>query len=59
MPAQEREAKKNFIAILSDAYERQRDADWLVKRDQFVRRTLLALMASVLNRGMKTRRPGK
>ncbi len=55
MPAQNRETKKNFIAILSDNTEEQRAVESLAKSDRIVRRTLLGLMAVVLNRGANAR----
>jgi hypothetical protein len=55
MSAQERESKRNFIAILSDNTEEQRAVESLAKSDRPVSRTLLHLMAAVLNRGVDVR----
>jgi hypothetical protein len=52
MAAQERESKRNFIAILSDSTEAQRVVESLAKSDRPVSRALLRLMAAVLNRGV-------
>jgi hypothetical protein len=55
MSAQERESKRNFIAILSDKTEEQRAVESQTKSDRLVGRTFLGLMAAVLNRA---RTPG-
>lgn len=55
MSAQERESKRNFIAILSDKTEEQRAVESPTKSDRLVGRTFLGLMAAVLNRA---RTPG-
>jgi hypothetical protein len=55
MAAQERESKRNFIAILSDGTEEQRAVESLAKSNRSVSRTLLRLMAAVLNRGANAR----
>jgi hypothetical protein len=56
MSAQERETKKNFIAIVSEAAGEQRVAEAAAKTNQPVRRALLGLMAAVLNRKGNARR---
>ena len=56
MSAQEREIKKNFIAIVSDIAEEQHAVDWLVKPDRPARRSFLGLMAAVLNRDINAKR---
>jgi hypothetical protein len=55
MSAQERESKRNFIAILSDSAEEQRVVESPAKSDRPVSRALLHLMAAVLNRGVNAR----
>jgi hypothetical protein len=55
MAAQERESKRNFIAILNDGAEEQRAAESLAKPHRPVSRALLHLMAAVLNRGANAR----
>ncbi|MEO6842697.1 MAG: hypothetical protein ABI192_18275 [Bradyrhizobium sp.] len=55
MSAQERESKRNFIAILSDNTEEQRAVESLAKSDRPVSRALLHLMAAVLNRRANVR----
>ena len=55
MSAQERETKKNFIAILSEAACEQHAAHLSAKSDRPIRRRLLGLMAAVLNRDSNTR----
>jgi hypothetical protein len=50
MPAQERELRKNFIAILSDRTEEQRAIASLAKSDRPVKDYVLGLMAAMLNR---------
>jgi hypothetical protein len=55
MSAQERESKRNFIAILSDKTEEQRAVESPTKSDRLGGRTFLGLMAGVLNRA---RTPG-
>jgi hypothetical protein len=55
MTAQERQSKRNFIAILSDSTEEQRAVELLAKSDRPVSRALLYLMAAVLNRGTDAR----
>jgi hypothetical protein len=55
MSAQERESKRNFIAILSDNAEEQCAVESPTKSDRLVGRSFLGLMAAVLNRA---RTPG-
>jgi hypothetical protein len=55
MSAQERESKRNFIAILRDSAEDQRAVESLAKSDRPVSRALFHLMAAVLNRGVNAR----
>ena len=55
MSAQERESKRNFIAILNDNTEEQRAVESLAKSDRPVSRAFLHLMAAVLNRGVSVR----
>ncbi len=55
MSAQERESKKNFIAILSDSAEEQRAVESLAKSDRPVSRAFLHLMAALLSRGVNAR----
>ena len=50
MSAQERESKRNFIAILSDKTEEQRAVAPLANSDRRVRDYFLGLMTAVLNR---------
>jgi hypothetical protein len=50
MPAQQRELKKNFIAILSDKAEEERAADLRAKPGRPMKDYLLGLMAAMLNR---------
>jgi hypothetical protein len=57
MPAQKRETKKNFIAVLSETAEEQRER--MVGSEQPVRRSLLGLMTAVLNRDLNAKRPAK
>jgi hypothetical protein len=57
MPAQKRETKKNFIAVLSETAEEQRER--MVGSEQPVRRSLLGLMTAVLNRDANAKRPAK
>ena len=56
MSAQERETRKNFIAILSEAAEEQRAADRPVKPDWPARRGFLGRLAAALNREANVRR---
>ena len=56
MSAQERETKKNFIAIVSETAEEQRATERLTKFDQPARRGFFGLMADVLNRDINARR---
>ena len=51
MPAQQRELGKNYIGILSDSIEEQREAESPAKSDRSVKDYLLGLMAAVLHRG--------
>jgi hypothetical protein len=55
MSAQERESKRNFIALLSDNTEEQCAVESPTKSDRLVGRSFLGLMAAVLNRA---RTPG-
>jgi hypothetical protein len=55
MSVQERELRKNFIAILSDKTEEQRAIASLAKYDRPVKDYVLSLMAAVLNRHRETR----
>ena len=50
MPAQQRELKKNFIAILSDRAEEQRAANLPARSGRRMKDYLLGLMAAMLNR---------
>jgi hypothetical protein len=56
MSAQKCETRKNFIAILSEAADEQRDADRPVKPDRPARRGFLGLLAAALNREANARR---
>jgi hypothetical protein len=56
MSAQEREPKKNFIAIISESAEEHRAAEWRMKSEQPIRRRFFGLMAAVLNRESNARR---
>jgi hypothetical protein len=56
MSAQERETRKNFIAILSETAEEQRATDRLVKSDRPARRSFFGLMADVLYREINAER---
>jgi hypothetical protein len=51
MPAQERELSKNYIGILSDKLQDQREALLLVKPDRDVKDYFRRLVAAMLNRG--------
>jgi hypothetical protein len=51
MPAQKRDTKKNFIAILSETTEAQRTVERPAKPDRPSRRGLLGRLAAALNRG--------
>jgi hypothetical protein len=55
MPAQQREAKKNYIGIVSDKTDEQRAVDSLPKSDRLAKEYLLSLMAAVLHRDVETR----
>lgn len=55
MSAQKRKSKRNFIAIVSDAAEERRAVDRPVS-EQPPRRSLLGLMAAVLNRDIDAKR---
>jgi hypothetical protein len=55
MPAQQREAKKNYIGIVSDKTDEQRAVDSLPKSDRLAKEYLLSLMAAVLYRDVETR----
>jgi hypothetical protein len=50
MPAQERQLRKNYIGILSDKGEEQREAPSPAKSGRLVKDYLLGLLAAVLNR---------
>ena len=50
MPAQEREARKNYIGIVTDRSEEQRAVESLPKSDRLVNDYLLGLIAAVLGR---------
>ena len=56
MSAQERETKKNFIAIVNDATDERHAIDRPVNPERPVRRTFLGLMAVVLNRDIDAKR---
>jgi hypothetical protein len=56
MPAQKREAKKNFIAILSETTEAPRAVDRPAKPERPLRRGLRGLLAAALNRGSNGKR---
>jgi hypothetical protein len=55
MPAQQQEPSKNYIGILSDRLEDQREAMLLVKSNRPMKDYLRNLMAAVLNRGGNAR----
>jgi hypothetical protein len=57
MSAQKRETKKNFIAVLSETAEEQRER--MVKSEQPARRSIRSLMAAVLNRDVNGKRLSK
>jgi hypothetical protein len=57
MPAQKREAKKNFIAVLSETAEEQRER--VLKSEQSQRRGLFGLMTAALNRDVTGKRLSK
>ena len=48
MPAQEREARKNYIGIVTDRSEEQRAVESLPKSDRLVNDYLLGLIAAVV-----------
>jgi hypothetical protein len=50
MPAQEREARKNFIGIVTDRSKEQRAVESLPKSDRLVNDYLLGLITAVLGR---------
>ena len=56
MPAQKREAKKNFIAILSETAEAQHAVERPAKPDRPSRRGLLQRLAAALNRDANAER---
>ena len=58
MPAQKRDTKKNFIAILSEITEAQHAAERPAKTDRPSRRGLLGRLAAALNRDIKGKRRG-
>jgi hypothetical protein len=49
MPAQERELRKNYIGILSDKVEEQRNVESVAKSDGRMKDYLLGLMTAMLN----------
>ncbi|WP_291684519.1 hypothetical protein [Bradyrhizobium sp.] len=55
MPAQQRELKKNYIGIVSDALDEQRAVASLAKSDNLTKKYLLGLMAAVFNRDADAR----
>jgi hypothetical protein len=55
MPAQQREAKKNYIGIVSDKTDEQRAVDSLPKSDRLAKEYLRSLMVPVLHRAVVTR----
>jgi hypothetical protein len=57
MSAQKRETKKNFIAVLSETAEEQRER--MVKSEQPARRSIRSLMAAMLNRDVNGKRLAK
>jgi hypothetical protein len=50
MPAQRRESRKNYIAVLNDRIEELCAAEALVKSDHRMKDYFLGLIAAVLNR---------
>jgi hypothetical protein len=50
-----REARRNFIAILSEAAEEQRDGEPPVRADQPIRRGLFGWIAAALSRDLQDR----
>ena len=50
MPAQQQDARKNYIGIVSDKIEEQRADEWLIKSSQRVQGFFLGVMAAVLRR---------
>jgi hypothetical protein len=56
MPAQKRDTKKNFIAILSETTEAQHAVDRPAKPERPTRRGLLGRLAAALNRDVKGKR---
>lgn len=55
MPAQQREAKKNYIGIVNDWLEEQRSVASPAKSDHVVKDFFLAMMSAVLKRRRETR----
>jgi hypothetical protein len=49
MPAQERELRKNYIGILSDKVEEQRNVESVAKSDGRMKDYFLGLMTAMLN----------
>jgi hypothetical protein len=52
-----REARRNFIAILSETAEERRDGEWPVRADQPIRRGIFGWIAAALNRDFQDRHP--
>ena len=50
MPAQQRDARKNYIGIVNDGVEEQRAAESRVKSDHVVKDFFVAVMAAVRKR---------
>jgi hypothetical protein len=55
MSAQERESRRNFIAILDDSTEQQHAVGSPAKSNRPVCRVLLRLLVAVLNRSVNAR----
>jgi hypothetical protein len=55
MATQKREARKNYIGLLSDEFEAPDAAASAVDADRPIRRYVLGLMANLLNRHSKAR----
>jgi hypothetical protein len=50
MPVQQRDARKNYIDIVSEKTEEQRADEWLIKSSHRVQDFFLGVMAAVLRR---------
>ena len=56
MPVRELGSRKNHILILSDEVEEQHTIDGVAKSDRVIKEYLVALMASMMRRGVDATR---